>query len=180
MIKRRFYYEYGHIYTTLQIIFLYSITQHFYNPMTVIRITKEFDFEMAHALLGYNGPCKDIHGHSYKLSVTVAGAPVTDQTSPELGIVIDFSLLKKIVKDAIIEHFDHALVLNKNFPQTQLAGIHSISGRLLMVDYQPTCENLLIDFVERIKTNLPLTTNLHHLKLRETSSSYAEWFANDN
>lgn len=49
--------------------------------MSIIRVTKEFRFEMAHALFGYDGPCKDIHGHSYKLSVTVSGKPVADKES---------------------------------------------------------------------------------------------------
>ncbi len=43
--------------------------------MAIIRITKAFNFEMAHALLGYKGPCKHIHGHSYELFVTVKGKP---------------------------------------------------------------------------------------------------------
>ncbi len=148
--------------------------------MNVIRITKEFDFEMAHALFGYTGACKDIHGHSYKLSVTVIGSPITDKARPELGMVIDFTVLKGIVNTSIIEHFDHSLVLNKEFPQSKLEGINKISGRLLLADYQPTCENLLLDFVERIRKNLPENAILHHLKLRETASSYAEWFATDN
>jgi 6-pyruvoyltetrahydropterin/6-carboxytetrahydropterin synthase len=145
--------------------------------MSVVRVTKEFDFEMAHALLGYNGPCKDIHGHSYKLSVTVKGRPVTDEHSPESGIVIDFSILKDIVRTTIIEHFDQALVLNKHTPLANLCGI---SGKLILTPYQPTCENLLLDFVEKLSVSLPGNIELHHLKLRETATSYAEWYANDN
>jgi len=148
--------------------------------MSIIRVTKEFNFEMAHALLGYDGPCKDIHGHSYKLSVTVSGIPANDKNSPVLGMVIDFSILKTIVKTCIIEHFDHALVLNKEVEQGQLKGLNSISGRLLLVEFQPTCENMLLEFVKRIQNNLPENINLHHLKLRETATSYAEWFAQDN
>ena len=148
--------------------------------MTIIRITKEFDFEMAHALLGYNGPCKDIHGHSYKLSVTVSGSPVTDENLPELGMVIDFTVLKNIVHNCIIEKFDHSLVLNKNTPKTILTGINNISGKLVLSDHQPTCENLITDFADKITNNLPANITLHHLKLRETAGSYAEWFADDN
>jgi len=61
----------------------------------LIRITKEFKFEMAHALKGYDGPCKNIHGHSYELMVTILGYPVVDESSPKLGMVMDFGDLKK-------------------------------------------------------------------------------------
>ncbi|MBN2173471.1 MAG: 6-carboxytetrahydropterin synthase, partial [Bacteroidales bacterium] len=53
--------------------------------MVKIRVTKEFTFEMAHALLGYDGSCKYVHGHSYGLSVTVIGKPITDDSNPKLG-----------------------------------------------------------------------------------------------
>ena len=43
-----------------------------------IRITKKFAFETGHALYGYDGKCKNVHGHSYKLSVTVIGQPISD------------------------------------------------------------------------------------------------------
>ena len=148
--------------------------------MSIIRVTKEFNFEMAHALLGYDGPCKDIHGHSYKLSVTVSGKPVTTINSTVLGMVIDFSILKEIVGKSVLEHFDHSLVLNKESSKHMAVNFAGISGKVLLVDYQPTCENLLLDFVERIEKNLPSSTSLHHLKLRETATSYAEWFLKDN
>ena len=82
----------------------------------VIRITKEFKFEMAHALKDYDGPCRNIHGHSYEMKVTVSGTPVDDKNNPKLGMVMDFGDLKKIVRETIIEVFDHALVLQDNYP----------------------------------------------------------------
>lgn len=50
--------------------------------MTVIRLTKEFSFEAAHALDGYDGPCREIHGHSYRLFVTVKGCPAAGEGDP--------------------------------------------------------------------------------------------------
>ena len=63
----------------------------------MIRLTKEFSFEMAHALAGYDGPCREIHGHSYKLFVTVRGIPEQNPNSPKFGMVMDFGDLKRIV-----------------------------------------------------------------------------------
>lgn len=147
--------------------------------MQTIRLTKEFKFEMAHALKGYDGLCRNIHGHSYELLVTVKGIPVTDTASAKLGMVMDFGDLKKIVRAHIVDEFDHALVLNRESANDVLPGAEMF-GRTIFVDYQPTSENMLIDFAARLKEQLPSHVQLHHLLLRETVTSYAEWFAEDN
>ena len=147
--------------------------------MAIIRITKEFRFEMAHALLDYNGPCKNIHGHSYVLFVTLIGKTKVSPKDPDDGMVMDFGILKKIVYDAIIHQFDHSLVLNADSPEPMLKGINSFQN-VLLVPYQPTCENLLQDFANRLKMHLPVEVSLHSLKLYETASSYAEWLESDN
>ena len=149
--------------------------------MNTIRITKQFSFETGHALFGYDGKCKNVHGHSYKLSVTVIGHPITDTSNVKYGMVIDFGDLKKIVKEQIVDVFDHATVFNKNTPHIELA--HELKSRghdVILVDYQPTSENMVIDFAEKIKRRLPQNINLFSLKLQETESSFAEWFASDN
>ena len=147
--------------------------------MQTIRLTKEFKFEMAHALKGYDGLCRNIHGHSYELLVTITGIPVSDTNSVKLGMVMDFGDLKKIVRKSIIDEFDHALVLSQA-SANDFAPDVEMFGRTILVDYQPTSENMLIDFVARLKYQLPANVKLHHLLLRETVTSYAEWFAEDN
>ena len=149
--------------------------------MSTIRITKQFNFETGHALYGYDGKCKNVHGHSYKLYVTVLGTPIADSSHVKYGMVIDFSDLKKIVKEEIVDLFDHATVFNKNTPHLELAKILSDRGHdVILVDYQPTSEMMVIDFAEKIKKRLPNTIQLHALKLQETATSFAEWFASDN
>lgn len=85
--------------------------------MAKIRITKAYKFDMAHALPGHDGLCKNIHGHSYELLVTLIGEPINDQNSPKNGMVIDFKDLKKIIKDLIVDQFDHSLVLRDDTPE---------------------------------------------------------------
>lgn len=149
--------------------------------MSSIRITKQFSFETGHALYGYDGKCKNVHGHSYKLSVTVIGKPITDNTNVKYGMVIDFSDLKKIVKSEIVDVFDHATVFNKNTPHVELAKeLEKRGHNILLVDYQPTSEMMVIDFSEKIKKHLPKNIKLHSLKLQETETSFAEWYASDN
>ena len=148
--------------------------------MSNIRITKKFSFETGHALYGYDGKCKNVHGHSYKLSVTVIGSPITDLSNVKLGMVIDFTDLKKIVKE-VVDQFDHATVFNQTTPHIELAKELKDRGHhVILVDYQPTSENMIVDFAARIKSRLPEGINLFSLKLQETESSFAEWFASDN
>jgi 6-pyruvoyltetrahydropterin/6-carboxytetrahydropterin synthase len=146
--------------------------------MSVIRLTKEFNFEMAHALYGYEGKCKNIHGHSYELKVTLIGHVKSGTEDSDEGMLVDFGVLKKIVKDQIISPFDHALVLNDK------SKINSSLGegfqQLILLSFQPSCENLLAHFAELLLKVLPRGVKLHHLFLRETATSYAEWWSEDN
>ncbi|CCG52283.1 Probable 6-pyruvoyltetrahydrobiopterin synthase [Flavobacterium indicum GPTSA100-9 = DSM 17447] len=149
--------------------------------MSKIRITKQFNFETGHALYGYDGKCKNVHGHSYKLSVTVIGEPITNTENVKFGMVIDFGDLKKIVKEEVVDIFDHATVFNKNTPHIELAKeLQDRGHHVILVDYQPTSENMVIDFAAKISARLPHSIQLHSLKLQETETSFAEWYASDN
>ena len=146
-----------------------------------IRMTKQFNFETGHALFGYDGKCRNVHGHSYKLSVTVIGRPITDTSHVKLGMVIDFGDLKRIVKEEIVDQFDHATVFNKNTPHVELAQELMDRGHnVILANYQPTSENMVLDFADKIKARLPKNISLHSLKLQETDTSFAEWYASDN
>ena len=149
--------------------------------MAKIRITKKFTFEAAHALYGYDGKCKNIHGHSYKLFVTIIGNPIKDSNNVKFGMIIDFSDLKKIVKSEIVEEFDHSVIFNKNSPHKELAEDLIKNGhKVILANYQPTIEEMIIDFADRISAKLTPEIKLHSLKLEETETSYSEWFAADN
>ncbi len=149
--------------------------------MSRIRITRKFDFETGHALYGYDGKCKNVHGHSYKLWVTVIGSPIEDTTHVKLGMVIDFGDLKKIVKEEVVDVFDHATVFNKNTPNVELANhLRERGHHIILVNYQPTSENMITDFAARIKSRLPKDVTLHSMKLQETETSSASWYAADN
>jgi 6-pyruvoyltetrahydropterin/6-carboxytetrahydropterin synthase len=147
---------------------------------SIIRITREFSFEMAHALLNHDGPCRNVHGHSYRLFVTVSGKPVHARSDPGNGMVMDFDDLKEIVRKEIISVFDHSLIISKYYDEEKKMLLRGMFENLILADYQPTCENLIADFAERIKKQLPPGIKLHSLKLYETANSYAEWFASDN
>lgn len=148
--------------------------------MSIIKVTKEFTFEMAHVLKGYDGPCKNVHGHSYHLFVTVSGVPVDDSSDPKNGMVIDFSVLNEIVMHKIIDRFDHSVVISSDFDEERKRIMTFAFGNTVIVDYQPTCENLVTDFARELKNAFPKGVRLYSLRLNETANSYAEWFLSDN
>ncbi len=148
--------------------------------MSTIRVTKEFSFETAHALWNYDGPCRNVHGHSYKLFVTLSGHPLDEPGNPKNGMVIDFGDLKKMVKREVVDVFDHSVVISRMGGAERREVLKKMFGNVLLVDYQPTCENLIRDIAGRIKSQLPDGVSLHNLRLYETATSYAEWFADDN
>jgi 6-pyruvoyltetrahydropterin/6-carboxytetrahydropterin synthase len=148
--------------------------------MAKIRVTKFYDFEMAHALWNYDGLCKNIHGHTYKLYVTVIGEPINDPGNSKNGMVIDFGDLKRIVKGEIVDKLDHSLVVYNKAPLEQLQKLGEMYHRNFVFDFQPTCENLVLWIANKIEPLLPETVKLKRVKLYETASSYAEWNTDDN
>lgn len=147
--------------------------------MHKIRLTKHFTFESAHALFNYDGKCSHLHGHSYHFYVTVIGEPEQDPGSPKCGMVMDFGLLKRIVNEEIVDKFDHSVVLNAKSQLPNEALSLPMFENVITFPFQPTCENLLIHFAERISSRLPQGVSLKKLKLYETADSYAEWCDED-
>ena len=86
--------------------------------MKTTTITKQFKFEAAHSLPNHDGKCKNLHGHSYLLEVTVSGEKHTSGSKE--GMIIDFGDMSKIVEDNIISKWDHQF-LNDILPFTTTA-----------------------------------------------------------
>lgn len=146
-----------------------------------IRLTKEFSFEAAHALSGYDGKCREIHGHSYRLFVTVGGVPSSAEGDPKSGMVMDFGDLREIVVREIVGPLDHAFVMRRTERTEEIASALSGDFRnVVLTDYQPTCENMLSDFAARLRAALPAGVRLCALRLHETATSCAEWLAEEN
>jgi len=144
-----------------------------------IRITKIFHFEMAHALENYDGACRNIHGHSYRLEVTVSGFPLVDRSSPKQGMVMDFGDLKKIVKEHIVDVFDHAFVVREGYDRALLTDRGINTMKLIVTPFQPTSELLITHFAGLILAALPEGIRLECLRLNETVNSFAEWRRED-
>jgi 6-pyruvoyltetrahydropterin/6-carboxytetrahydropterin synthase len=148
--------------------------------MPKIRVTKRFHFEMAHTLYEYNGLCRNIHGHSYNLEVTISGEPRKEPGHPKDGMVLDFSELKDIVRTHVVHPFDHALMVSSLVPEEQKQLLRQTTDRFIVVDFQPTSENMVVHIAEILSAKLPSTVSLFSVRLFETATSFAEWFADDN
>ncbi|MBK8701057.1 MAG: 6-carboxytetrahydropterin synthase [Saprospiraceae bacterium] len=135
---------------------------------------------MAHALHKYQGPCKNIHGHTYHFSVTLIGLPKQEEGCSKDGMVTDFGNIKRIVQEAVIDKFDHALLLNHKSPLSNSKDIRDECEKLVVLPFQPTCENLLIYFVSLVRKKFTSGQELISERLDETTNSYAEWFLLDN
>ena len=105
----------------------------------------------------------------------------SDSSNVKCGMVMDFGDLKKIVNSEIIEKFDHSVIFNKNSPHKELAkNLVNDGHKVVMANYQPTIEEMVIDFANNISSKLPDYISRHSLKLEGTETSYSEWFAADN
>ena len=148
--------------------------------MPKIRVTKRFHFEMAHTLYEYDGLCRNIHGHSYNLEVTISGEPRNEPGHPKDGMVLDFGELKNVVKTQIINRFDHALMVSNQVAENQQELLRQTTERFINVDFQPTSENIAAYIAQILQHHLPSDVNLFSIRLYETATSFAEWFADDN
>jgi 6-pyruvoyltetrahydropterin/6-carboxytetrahydropterin synthase len=139
----------------------------------MLKLTKIFHFETAHAIHGYEGACKNIHGHSYELHVTVTADTFSDDFIQAPGFVIDFKEIKKVVKEQVIVNLDHKLLLSKQFITENK--YTSQQENIMVWEIEPTAENLLLYIKKILTSSLPAFVQLSYLKLYETKDSYAEW-----
>jgi 6-pyruvoyltetrahydropterin/6-carboxytetrahydropterin synthase len=135
---------------------------------------------MAHTLHGYDGVCRNIHGHSYNLEITIQGEPRRQPGHPKDGMLLDFGELKEIVKNHVVNPFDHALMVSSQVPEEQKQLLRKTSDRFIVVSFQPTSENMVTHIAEILISLLPVGVSLFSVRLFETATSYAEWFATDN
>lgn len=149
------------------------------NPISV---TKEVTFDCAHMLSGHEALCKNLHGHTYKVQVTVVGDPIESGSS--MSMVIDFKHLKMAINTVITEKFDHAVIFSaenyRNAPEEELyAWAQKYGMRYFVMMGRTTAEQMAYYFSHKIedylKHELELK-NIHYCACRvyETPTSYAE------
>ena len=137
----------------------------------MITVTKTVKFDAAHVLTNHQGLCKNLHGHTYRVDVSVAQAEEDGR-----DMVIDFKDLKNIATEVICSRFDHAFVYNTaSEGEREIAAVVEKYGmRTVAIPFRSTAENLAKLFYGDLKSRIP---ELASVKVWETADSCAEYRA---
>lgn len=134
----------------------------------MLSITKLFSFEAAHRISNYQGACSQVHGHSYKLQITISA-----EMPGENDMVLDFKILKELVQSHILALLDHSLMLKDSAENRQF--FLNYPGKIYWMDSEPTAERMLLDISRKLEPVLPGHVNLKEIVLFETETSFAKW-----
>lgn len=137
----------------------------------IINDTKIFTFDCAHRITGHDGQCDNIHGHTYKLEVTIASDVITN-------MVMDFKKIKDLVNKTIINDYDHSLVLWTKGDNVD-GFLKGLPRKITWIEMNATAENMLLDMYVRLQKEFvilvdPAHTWVDKMRLWETPTSYAE------
>ena len=117
----------------------------------MLKVAKEFSFDMAHLLDGHDGKCQNLHGHTYKLQVIVSGE--TEDNGAKKGMVIDFADLKRAVNELIISPMDHAFIYDQSSErETKIAQLlQQLNSKTFALPVRSTAENLAQFIFQRLQ-----------------------------
>ena len=135
----------------------------------MITVTKTIRFDAAHVLTNHQGLCKNLHGHTYRVDVSVAQG-----SGDTRDMVIDFKDLKRIASEVVCERFDHAFIYNtESAGEREIAAVVEKNGmRTVAIPFRSTAENLARMFFGELKARIP---GLSAVKVWETADSCAEY-----
>jgi 6-pyruvoyltetrahydropterin/6-carboxytetrahydropterin synthase len=135
----------------------------------MITVTKTIRFDAAHVLTNHQGLCKNLHGHTYRVDVSVAQGDGDTR-----DMVIDFKDLKRIASEVVCERFDHAFIYNtESAGEREIAAVVEKNGmRTVAIPFRSTAENLARMFFGELKARIP---GLSAVKVWETADSCAEY-----
>lgn len=135
-----------------------------------MRVSREFEFDSAHRVLGHPGPCAFLHGHRYRLQVVVEAADLN-----ALGMLIDFGDIKRIVDERLVSKWDHAALFRFDDPLVQavLQAQPEAPERVITLPDNPTAEVMAKTAFQEIAKALPERVTLSEVTLWETPNSSA-------
>ena len=139
----------------------------------MFKISKEFSFDMAHLLDGHDGKCQNLHGHTYKLQVEIAGDLF--ESGAKKAMVIDFSDLKSVVKKAILDPMDHAFIYDETSErESKIAQLlQELHSKTFSVSFRTTAEEMARFIFNRLKYDEKLAVSA--IRLWETPTSFCEY-----
>jgi len=134
------------------------------------KVTKEFTFDMAHRLINYEGPCAELHGHTYTAVIEYATKELDSQ-----GFVLDFSTIKNKIKGWVDQFWDHGTMLNSLDPLSNVIKGHTKKIYLLN-EKNPSAENIAEELygIAALQINARLKKfKLESITIKETPTSRA-------
>ncbi len=146
-----------------------------------MQITTRLEFDAGHRIPDHNSQCRNLHGHRYALEITLIGDIINQEKMSENGMVMDFSDVKKIARESVVDVWDHAFLVYKN-DQTVLDFLNTLpQHKTVVFPTVPTAENMAAEAF-RILKNQYKDTYGNHLKLAcvrlyETPNSWADALA---
>ncbi|MDD2456553.1 MAG: 6-carboxytetrahydropterin synthase QueD [Kiritimatiellae bacterium] len=133
----------------------------------MLSVSKECRFDAAHVLTNHAGQCKNLHGHTYRVIAEVA------EMSDGADMVIDFKDLKQVIREIILERFDHAFIYNENSAiEREIAAVIGKHGmKSVALPFRSTTENLARYFFDALKARVKVLS----VKVYESPESCAEY-----
>ena len=142
----------------------------------MLTVTKTVRFDAAHILTNHQGMCRNLHGHTYRVDVSVRRSAAASGSGVPSDMVIDFKDLKKVIEDTVVSRYDHAFIYNETSPaESEIAAVVSKHGmRVVALPWRSTAENLARHFFAELSARLE---GVSSVKVWETPDSCAEYSA---
>ncbi len=143
-----------------------------------MQITTRLEFDSGHRIPNHKSQCRNLHGHRYVLEITLSGDIITQENASENGMVMDFSDVKSIAKESVVNVWDHAFLVYQHDMEV-LNFLNSLPNHKTVVfPTVPTAENMALEAFRILKSKYHDTYG-NHLKLEkvrlyETPNSWAD------
>lgn len=143
-----------------------------------MQITTRLEFDSGHRIPNHKSQCRNLHGHRYVLEITLSGDIIKQENASENGMVMDFSDVKAIAKESVVNVWDHAFLVYKQDKEV-LNFLNSLPDHKTVVfPTVPTAENMALEAFRILKSKYQDTYG-NHLKLEkvrlyETPNSWAD------
>lgn len=146
-----------------------------------MHITTRLEFDSGHRIPNHKSQCRNLHGHRYVLEITLSGDIIKQENVSENGMVMDFSDVKAIAKESVVNVWDHAFLVYQHDTEV-LNFLNSLPDHKTVVfPTVPTAENMALEAFKILKSKYHDTYG-NHLKLEkvrlyETPNSWADALA---
>ncbi|MDE0926412.1 MAG: 6-carboxytetrahydropterin synthase QueD [Methylophilaceae bacterium] len=143
-----------------------------------MEITTRLEFDSGHRIPNHKSQCRNLHGHRYVIEITLGGDIIQNEQASEDGMVMDFSDVKRIARESVVDVWDHAFIVYKN-DQVVLDFLNTLSDHKTVVfETVPTAENMAAEAFRILKNRYQDTygnqLTLSRVRLYETPNSWAD------